>query len=105
MTAYHSYDSVPAVADNHSLTKILRGECGYEYFVMSDAVGADHVCNLFEMCSWNSVNSDAIVNGALPAGTDVEMGGGSYNYHNVLDLVKSGKLNVSFGDQAVSRFL
>lgn len=37
MSAYHSYDGVPAVADKHTLTDILRGEWGYKYFV-SDAV-------------------------------------------------------------------
>jgi beta-glucosidase len=33
MSAYHSYDGVPAVADKHILTDILRGEWGYKYFV------------------------------------------------------------------------
>ena len=33
MSAYHSYDGVPAVADYHTLTEILREEWGYEYFV------------------------------------------------------------------------
>lgn len=33
MSAYHSYDGVPAVADKHILTEILRDEWGYKYFV------------------------------------------------------------------------
>ena len=33
MSAYHSYDGVPAVADRHILTEILRDEWGYKYFV------------------------------------------------------------------------
>ncbi len=33
MSAYHSYDGVPAVADRHMLTEILRDEWGYKYFV------------------------------------------------------------------------
>ncbi len=36
MSAYHSYDGVPAVADYHTLTEILRGEWNYKYFVTSD---------------------------------------------------------------------
>jgi beta-glucosidase len=36
MSAYHSYDGVPAIADYHTLTEILRGEWGYKYFVTSD---------------------------------------------------------------------
>ena len=37
MSAYHSYDGVPAIANHHLLTDILRDEWGYEYWVTSDA--------------------------------------------------------------------
>ena len=33
MSAYHSYDGIPSVADKHALTDILREEWGYEYYV------------------------------------------------------------------------
>jgi beta-glucosidase len=36
MSAYHSYDGVPAVADYHLLTEILQEEWGYKYHVMTD---------------------------------------------------------------------
>ena len=35
MSAYHSYDGIPSVADKHALTDILREAWGYEYYVRS----------------------------------------------------------------------
>lgn len=40
MSAYHSYDGVPAIADYHILTEILQKEWGYKYHVMSDVCKA-----------------------------------------------------------------
>jgi beta-glucosidase len=42
---------------------------------------------------------------ALPAGNDVEMGGGSFNFRTIPQLLKSGRLDVSVLDEAVSRVL
>ncbi|KAI1446090.1 glycoside hydrolase family 3 protein [Annulohypoxylon stygium] len=105
MSAYHSYDGVPAVADKHTLTDILRGEWGYKYFVMSDAGATDRLCINFKMCKSNPIDSEAIVNLALPAGNDVEMGGGSYNFEKIPEMVESGKLSMDVVDEAVSRQL
>jgi beta-glucosidase len=41
----------------------------------------------------------------LPAGNDVEMGGGSYNFETIPALVKSGRLSEDIVDTAVSRLL
>ncbi|XXG95422.1 hypothetical protein Hte_001684 [Hypoxylon texense] len=105
MSAYHSYDGVPAVADKHTLTDILRGEWGYKYFVMSDAGATDRLCKDFKMCRSSPIDSEAIVNFALLAGNDVEMGGGSYNFEKIPDMVDSGKLSIDIVDEAVSRQL
>ncbi|KAI1411014.1 glycoside hydrolase family 3 protein [Hypoxylon sp. FL1857] len=105
MSAYHSYDGVPAVADKHTLTDILRGEWGYKYFVMSDAGATDRLCKDFRMCRSEPIDSEAIVNFALPAGNDVEMGGGSFNFEKIPEMVESGKLPIDIVDQAVSRQL
>lgn len=105
MSAYHAYDGVPAVADYHTLTEILRDEWGYEYFVMSDAGGTDRLCGAFQMCQSKPIDSEAVTLYALPAGNDVEMGGGSFNFRKIPDLVKSGKLDIKTVDTAVSRFL
>jgi beta-glucosidase len=42
---------------------------------------------------------------ALPNGNDVEMGGGSYNFETIPQLVKNGKLDIEVVDRAVSRQL
>jgi beta-glucosidase len=39
MSAYHAYDGVPVVASKMLLTKVLREEWGFEYWVTSDAGG------------------------------------------------------------------
>ncbi|KAJ2993785.1 hypothetical protein NUW58_g1741 [Xylaria curta] len=105
MSAYHSYDGIPAVADKHILTEILRDEWGYKYFVSSDAGGTDRLCKAFKMCEDDPIDSHAVVNYALPAGNDVEMGGGSFNFEKIPEMVKAGKLSIEVVDEAVSRVL
>lgn len=72
-----SYDGIPAVADYSMLTSILREEWGYEYWVTSDAGATDRLCTSFYMCQASPIDSEAITLAVLPAGNDVEMGGGS----------------------------
>jgi beta-glucosidase len=105
MSAYSSYDGVALVANHHILTDILRGEWGYEYWVTSDAGATDRLCDAFKMCQSNPLDKEAVTLYALPAGNDVEMGGGSYNFENIPELVASGKLNIGIVDLAVSRLL
>lgn len=105
MTAYHSFDGIPAVADPHLLTDILREEWGYQYFTMTDAGASDRLCIDFKMCKSDPIDKDAIVQYILPAGGDVEMGGGSYSFENIPALVSSGKLDEKIVDTAVARVL
>ncbi|OJI99072.1 hypothetical protein ASPVEDRAFT_80698 [Aspergillus versicolor CBS 583.65] len=105
MSAYHSYDGIPAVADYHLLTEILREEWGYEYFVISDAGATDRLCNNFRLCESSPIDSESVTLQALPAGNDVEMGGGSYNFHTIPQLIESGKLDIETVDTAVARVL
>ncbi|KAI0477856.1 glycoside hydrolase superfamily [Xylariaceae sp. FL0804] len=105
MSAYASYDGVPAVSNKHTLTDILRGEWGYEYYVTSDAGGTDRLCTAFAMCESSPIDSQAIVKYALPAGNDVEMGGGSYNFETIPALIADGGLSTADLDRAVAREL
>ncbi|KAF2493287.1 glycoside hydrolase [Lophium mytilinum] len=105
MSAYHSYDGVPAIADHHMLTDILRGEWDYKYWVTSDAGATDRLCNAFKMCRASPIDMEAVTMYALPAGNDVEMGGGSFNFQKIPELVKTGRLDVDVVDTAVSRLL
>jgi beta-glucosidase len=105
MSAYSSYDGVALIANHHILTDILREEWGYEYWVTSDAGATDRLCDAFFMCESKPIDSEAIVNYALPAGNDVEMGGGSYNFELIPSMVKSGKLSIDVVNTAVERLL
>lgn len=113
MSAYSSYDGIPQVADEHTLTEILRDEWGYEFFVMSDAGATDRLATPFNICptplnKYNSpisVGNECVTLNALPAGVDVQMGGGSFNYRSIPGLVAAGRLDEAIVDTAVSRLL
>ncbi|OGM50192.1 beta-glucosidase [Aspergillus bombycis] len=105
MSAYHSYDGIPAVADYHTLTEILREEWGFKYWVTSDAGATDRLCTAFKLCRADPIDKEAVTLAVLPAGNDVEMGGGSYNFETIVDLVNAGKLDIEIVNTAVSRLL
>ncbi|KAK0625117.1 glycoside hydrolase family 3 protein [Bombardia bombarda] len=105
MTAYHSYDGVPAVADPHLLTDILRNEWDYKYFTMTDAGASDRLCAAFKMCRADPMDKEAIVKFILPAGGDVEMGGGSYSFEQIPAFIEKGIVSVAQLDTAVARVL
>jgi beta-glucosidase len=113
MSSYVSYDGVPQVADHHTVTEILRGEWGYDFYVMSDAGATDRLASPFRICPSplnkydQEVNegNDCVTLNALPAGTDVEMGGGSFSYRGIPELVEAGRLDISVVDEAVTRQL
>jgi beta-glucosidase len=105
MGAYNSYDGIPTVADHHLMTEILREEWGYKYWLTSDAGATDRLCCAFKMCSCKPIDSEAVTMYALPAGNDVEMGGGSYNFAKIPELVEDGTLDIDVVDTAVARQL
>jgi beta-glucosidase len=89
MSAYHAYDGIPAVADYHMLTEILRNEwgmwrllwisgywftdfcAGYKYFVSSDAGATDRLFKNFLTCGVNDFG--CVTEQCLTAGNDVEV--------------------------------
>jgi beta-glucosidase len=99
MSAFNCLSGMPATANRHTLTEILRDEWKFPGFVISD---------------WDSVN-ELIPQGvaadgaeaarlAITAGVDMEMV--SSNYHNSLpELMKEGKVPKSVVDEAVRRIL
>ncbi|RAH56766.1 beta-glucosidase [Aspergillus piperis CBS 112811] len=105
MSAYHAYDGIPAVADWFTLTKILREEWKYDYYVISDSGATDRLCTAFKLCRSSPIDMEAVTTQALPAGNDVEMGGGSFNYQKIPELVESGQLDIEVVNTAVSRVL
>lgn len=109
MSAYHSYDGIPAIANDHVQETILRDEWGYKYYITSDAGATDRLCCAFKLCkctpAGKSGDKEAVTLMALPNGNDVEMGGGSYNFETIIQLVADGKLAIDIVDRAVSRQL
>jgi len=103
MSAYSSYDGIPLIASEHILTEILRDEWGYDFWVSSDAGATDRLSNPFEICAVGDM--ECITLNALPAGNDVEMGGGSFNFRTIPALVQSGQLSIDVVNTAVAREL
>jgi beta-glucosidase len=95
MSAFEDLNGVPATANHHTLTDILRDEWGFQGFVVSD---------------YNAVN-ELMIHGvagdqaeaaleALKAGLDMDMTSAAFGTQ-IPGLVKSGKLPVSVLDKAV----
>jgi beta-glucosidase len=99
MSAFNELSGMPASANRHTLTEILRGEWKFSGFVVSD---------------WTSV-SELIPHGvaaddaeaarlALTAGVDMEMVSRTY-LNTLARQVKAGKISEAVVDEAVRRVL
>jgi beta-glucosidase len=98
MSAFNDLDGIPGVANHHTLTDILRREWQFQGFVVSDW-GAVH-----ELLAHGTAADDRqAAFEALRAGVDMDMVDGAY--HNIPELVKSGKLPMSVVDESVRRVL
>jgi len=90
MSTFSAWNGVPMRDDKYLLTNVLRGELGFDGFVVSD---------------WNDVSAD-IANG-INSGVDMAMMSGDHaGFINALrDLVNNGTLPLTRIDEAVSRIL
>jgi beta-glucosidase len=99
MSAFQDLNGVPASANHHTLTEILRGEWKFDGFVVSDW-GATH-----ELIAHGTAANDAeAAFESLAAGVDMDMVDGAY-INNIPELVNSNKLPVNVVDEAVRRVL
>ncbi|KIO21728.1 glycoside hydrolase family 3 protein [Tulasnella calospora MUT 4182] len=94
MTAYSSYDGVPAAGNNHLLVDILRKEWGYKYWVIDMLQTQHYVCDSRECAARLGVSQ-----------YQGEMGGGTYTYLTLVDQVKKGLISQSIIDQTVKYML
>lgn len=102
MTAYSSYDGIPAVANKHLLTDILRTEWNYPYWVTTDAGSVDLLlAGTHGICDTRECAAKL----ALENGISGEMGGGSYTYLTLVDQVNNGTVDVKYVDQTVRAML
>ena len=99
MSAFQDLNGVPASANHHTLTDILREEWKFNGFVVSDW-SAPH-----ELIAHGTAADDAqAAFESLTAGVDMDMVDGAY-LKQIPGLVKSGKLPISVVDEAVRRVL
>ncbi len=99
MAAFEDLNGVPATANHHTLTDILRGEWNFRGFVDSD-YGAVH-----ELIAHGVAKDDSEASlKAVSAGLDMDMADGAYA-SSLTALAKSGKLPTSVLDEAVRRVL
>lgn len=99
MSAFNDLNGVPATANHHTLTDILRGEWNFNGFVVSDY---DAIQQLIPHGTAGDDSQAALE--AITAGVDMDMVDGDY-LKRVPELVKSGKLAESVVDEAVRRVL
>ncbi|MBO3803338.1 MAG: beta-glucosidase BglX [Candidatus Brockarchaeota archaeon] len=99
MSAFNDLNGIPASANRQTLTEVLRGEWGFDGFVVSD---------------WNSVG-ELVNHGiagtaaeaakeAVTAGVDMDMCADAYR-RSLARLVKERKLSIKVVDEAVRRIL
>lgn len=99
MSAFNDIGGVPATANRHLLTDILRGEWGFGGLVVSDYTA-----------DWELIAHGFAADGrdaakrSLIAGCDISMQSGLYLEH-IPDLVRSGEVPMRVVDEAVRRVL
>jgi beta-glucosidase len=103
MAAYNDIDGIPCTANPWLLNTVLKGEWGFQGFVLSD-LGA--IRRLYDTFHVAASPADA-VRLALNSGVDMQF----YDFDHstfenaIIDGVKTGKLSPAVLDQAVSRVL
>ncbi|WP_434978102.1 beta-glucosidase BglX [Daejeonia sp. YH14] len=99
MNSFNTVNGVPATADRYLLRDVLKGKWGFNGFVVSDWA------SIREMIPWGfSKDENEAAKSAVEAGTDMDMEGGIYVPY-LTDLVKKGKVDQKYVDDAVRRIL
>ena len=99
MSAFNDLNGVPASANPFTLTQVLRGEWGFDGFVVSDYTSVLELVNH----GFAADGADAAAK-ALTAGVDMEMVSRLYNQHGP-ELLKNARLAGPILDEAVRRVL
>lgn len=100
MTAYGSVDSLPITANKRLLTEILKDECGFEGFVVTDWENV-------RALKTNQKIADSIKTAskiAVEAGNDMSMNTPAF-YDSMVELAKENMLDMKRVDDAVKRIL
>jgi beta-glucosidase len=99
MSAFLDLNGIPATANHHLLTDVLRGEWGFDGFVVSDWESVMELVN-------HGVAKDAAQAAvlALHAGVDMDMVSGAY-LNTLATSVQSGEVTLDEIENAVRRIL
>jgi len=99
MSAFQDLNGVPASANHHTLTDILRDEWKFNGFVVSDFSAIHEL-----IAHGTAADDEQAATESLTAGVDMNMVDGAY-LKELPGLVKSGKVPASVLDEAVRRVL
>jgi beta-glucosidase len=100
MASYNEWDGVPNHVNHKLLTDILRGEWGFNGFVMSDGGGMD-VTYREHLAALDSLESGIL---SINAGIDYELGRGSC-FGTLAEEVKKGKVSEAVIRRAAANVL
>ncbi len=100
MAAYHELDGVPCHANEYILSDILRGEWGFNGFVVSDWGGIERLFDPHR----TAADMKEAVRQAVTAGVDMHMQGDGFT-EPLLQLVREGTIPEGRVDQSVRRIL
>lgn len=98
MSCYSAYDGVALSGSSYYMTDILRGELGFKGYVYSDWGSVERL-ETFHHIVDNQADAARL---GLMAGIDLDVYGA---FENLEDLIKNGKLEMRYIDQAVRRVL
>ncbi len=96
MAAYNEIDGIYCHANKALLTDLLRGEYGFQGFVMSDGVAIDQL---------DAVTGDRTASGALALNAGVDMGLWDTGFQMLEEAVERGLVEESQIDEACRRIL
>lgn len=99
MTSFNDYDGIPATGSKYLMTDILRGEWGFDGFVVTDYTSMNEMVN-------HGVVKDETDAGilALNAGVDMDMQGAIYQ-EKIKAGLKDGRISEKQIDESVRRIL
>jgi beta-glucosidase len=99
MNSFNDINGIPSVANNYLQRTILKGKWGFKGFVVSDWGSIGELINHGYV---KDMREAALV--SMNAGTDMDMESRAFK-NNLAQLVKDGKINIAFIDDAVKRIL
>lgn len=100
MTAHNELNGIPCHSNDWLMTDVLRGEWGFEGFVVSDWMDIEHIHDLHATAE----NLKEAFYQSIMAGMDLHMHGVYWN-ELVCELVREGRIPESRIDESVRRIL